>query len=195
MLNNKFKSFLMISLIVILITPGQLKADEVMVNLYPEKANLWYFHCPEKGFNFYFLNVWPNNYLLTKFAPPTFKISESLSFQIAVGPDLALKADKFSDLFESFTADIMPIFSKGDFFVFLVNEFGINKDGKFIHFLRHTATYKDIGVRFMTCGTFGEKVNYLFLGPVFKAGKLQLWVAKDFQNEKWQIEFTFNIKL
>ncbi|MBD3282060.1 MAG: hypothetical protein GF387_00385 [Candidatus Portnoybacteria bacterium] len=185
---------LMIVLIVMFLFPAQAKGDSAMVNLYPEKVNLWYFHCPPEGVNFYFLNVWPDNFLLVKLGPPAFKITKGLSIQVAAGPDLIVKAEKFEGLFNSFTIDIVPTISNGHWFAFLVNEVGINKGGKPIHFLRHTLTYKGVGVRMMTSGTIGEDPHCLLLGPVFNAGKVQFWMAKDIQNKEWQMEFALSFE-
>lgn len=169
--------------------------DKVTVQVNPDTANLWYFHAPEKGLNFYFMRVWPSGYLLTKFGPPEIRISKKVSVSLGMGPDLNVKAAKFKDFIESFTLDVVPAIFTGKFGMVLVNELGIDKDRRPIFFFRHSVGYSQIGLMWSSFGRFGERVPLFRLGPTVKLGKVQFWAADDLKTGKWLVEASFSVKL
>jgi hypothetical protein len=183
-------------LFMILVASVNLMAqDKVDIQLYSSSAKLWYFHSPAKGLNFYFLSVWPNGILLTKFGPPAFQINKTTSVSVAVGPDLNGKAKELKGIFESFALDVVPVVFSGKFSAVLVNEVGINKQGKGVYLLRHSIGYDKIGVRWNTCGVFGQKAYFFRIGPTYRFGKLQLWIANDTLSKEWLWEASFSFKI
>jgi hypothetical protein len=189
------KKFFVLFVLLVVLSVNLVAQDRVDIQVNPSSANLWYFHTPEKGLNFYFLKVWPNGYLLTKFGPPAMRVNKTTSVSIGIGPDINVKAKRLKDMFESFTLDVVPAVFSGRFSAVLVNEVGINKDGKSIYFLRHSIDYGQVGVRWSSCGTFGEKAYFFQMGPTVRFGKLQLWVANDLLGNEWLVEASFSIKL
>lgn len=169
--------------------------DVAQFQISPSKANLWYFHSPERGLNFYVMTTWPTGSLLTKFGFPAFKLGKIGSVQIAVGPDLNLVAKSTKELVSSWTMDVTPVLSGFGIVGAFVNEVGFNRNGKGIWFLRHTVTSHGIGIRWSGAGQFGEKAFFFRIGPVVQLSKIQLWLGWDRVNGGWTGELSFSVKL
>ena len=167
--------------------------DRVDVQMSPSTANIWYFHSPSKGLNFYLMSTWPDGGLLTKFGPPKIQLGKSAGISIGVGPDLFLKAKTAKELFKSFTLDVVPSMFFGKFSAVLVNEVGVNKDGSGIYFIRHSIGFDPIGVRYSSAGAFGKKAFFFRIGPTVKFGKIQLWIPYDTVGKEWLVEVSLSI--
>lgn len=194
------RNFVVIALLIIvglaMLPTATMAKDLVNFQIFPTKANLWYFHSPEKGLNFYFMKTWPNSgFLLTKFGPPAYKLGKAGTIQVAVGPDLDLAAKSTKDLISSWTMDVTPVLSAYGFLAVFVNEAGINKDGKGIWFLRHTVSRNGFGLRWSGCGQFGKEATFFQIGPTVQFKAIQLWMAWDTINDGWTGEISFNVKL
>jgi hypothetical protein len=190
------KKNLIVVLIVLasLVVPA-LSQDVAQFQVNPKSANLWYFHSPNQGLNYYFMTNWPNGTLLTKFGLPAFKLGKLGTVQIAVGPDLNLAAKGTKELVSSWTADVTPVISAFGITGAFVNEAGLDRDGKGIWFLRHTVTKDGFGLRWSGCGQFGGKTVFFRIGPTIQLGKIQLWIAEDQVNGGLTGEISFRVKL
>jgi hypothetical protein len=188
------KKWIFLILILVLALPI-LAEDEIQIQVYPENANLWYFHSPAKGLNFYFMRVWPGDFMLTKFGPPAFQISKSFSLCVAAGPDLNVDSDTLKGMYESLTIDVVPVIVKSGFCGVFINEFGPNKDGKAVYFFRHTVTYNGPGLRWSGSGIVGRKADCFRIGPVYQFEKIQLWIYYETISKRWSAEVSFSIKI
>lgn len=161
-----------------------------------EKLHIWFFHYGEK-LTFYTLEVWPQNFLLTKLGPPVLKFGDNLSLTLAAGPDFSVRG---KSVYESFTADVIPVVCKGPFLGIFVNEAGINKDKKGLYLFRHSITYRDIGVRYCGLGCFGEENECLQAGPMarYRINEkfcMEGWFSVNAHDKEKRFEFVFNVKL
>jgi len=171
-------------------------SDSMSIQLYANSANIWYFHYG-KNITWYFLEIWPANFLLTKVGPPAFSLSDNISLTVAAGPDFSVEG---KDVFQSFTVDAVPVISNDSFLAVLINEAGITKDGRIKYFFRYTMTYKNVGLRWSGSGLFGDPNEHLQIGPtikyqVSKKFSLEGWFAINPHNNEKNFEVTFNIGL
>jgi len=170
--------------------------DSISIQLYPNGANIWFFHYGKK-ITWYLMEAWPKNFVLTKIGPPVLTLSKDIALVVAAGPDFLAEG---KTLFQSFTFDAIPVISRGFFSGIFVNEAGINKDGKAIYFFRHSLTYRNIGLRWSGFGIFGQKMTTLQVGPmvkyqVSKKFSLEGWFAINPRDREKKIELVFNIDL
>lgn len=187
---------MIVVLLVLFMVPMAVAEDRAQFQVFPSKANAWYFHDAPKGMNYYFMLTWPGSgSLLTKFGPPAFKLGKIGSVQVAIGPHFNLAAKKTKELVNSVTMDVTPVISAFGLFGAFVNEVGIDRDGKGIWFVRHTVGKDGWGLRWSGCGTFGEKTIFFQIGPTVKFGAIQFWFAWDTINSGWTGEASFSVKL
>lgn len=172
------------------------KLDLMSIQVHGENANIWFFHYGEK-FTWYVMECWPDNFLLTKFGPPTFNLSDSVSLTLAAGPDFSVEG---KEVFSSFTIDAVPVVKKYPFYGVFVNEGGVVKDGKFFYLFRHTMLYKNVGVRYWGCGLLGEPNKDLKIGPMVryyanKKFSIDGWFSVNPHDSEKFFEIVFDIKL
>lgn len=171
-------------------------SDSMSIQLHANSVNIWFFHYG-KNITWYFMEVWPANFLLTKIGPPTFILSGNVSLTVAAGPDFSVEG---KEIFESFTVDAVPVVHIGDLLGVFVNEVGVSKDGRMKYFFRHTTTYKNVGLRWSGSGLLGDPNEHLQIGPmveytVNKKFSLEGWFAVNPYNREKSFEISFNIDL